>query len=337
MQDETAWLNSSGLTRDNSSLSRPKTGSIDIGSTFAVDCNLDLPEQVAGYVADSLAENTRRAYLSDLAHFAAWGGGIPADDAMVASYLAAHAETLSVATLVRRLASISKAHAARGVLNPVRTELVRATLRGIRRRRGSAKREAKPLLKDELFAVLDAMANTRRDARDRALLLIGFAGGFRRSELVAIDIGAIGFAQHGAIITVPKSKTDQLGAGRKVGIPLGRTRHCPVGALETWIARAGLNEGPVFRPLSRHGRVVEARLSGEAVSLIIKERVAAVGINPADFSGHSLRAGFVTSAAQVGVPTWRIRQQTGHTSDAMLQRYIRDGALFVKNAAGAIL
>jgi integrase len=214
---------------------------------------------------------------------------------------------------------------------------VKATLRGIRRRRGSAQREAKPLLKDDLFAVLDAIGDTLKDARDRALLLIGFAGGFRRSELVAIDIGAIEFVRQGAIIAIPRSKTDQLGTGRKVGIPLGRTRYCPVGALEGWNARAGLSAGPVFRPLSRHGRIIGTRLSGEAVSLIIKDRVAAARIDPAGYSGHSLRAGLATSAAQAGVSVFKIKAQTGHASEAMLSRYIRDGELFANNAAGALL
>jgi integrase len=325
------------LTSDNPYLSRPKTDPFSPSPASAVDCTSCLAEQVAGYVADSLAANTRRAYLSDLAHFEGWGGRIPADDTLVASYLAAHAETLSVATLVRRLSSISKAHAARGLTNPVRAELVRSTLRGIRRRRGSAQREAKPLLKDDLFAVLDAMGDTLKDARDRALLLIGFAGGFRRSELVAIDIGAVEFVRQGLIVTVQRSKTDQLGTGRKVGIPLGRTRYCPVAALEGWNARAGLSAGPVFHPLSRHGQVIETRLSGEAVSLVIKERVAVAGIDPAGYSGHSLRAGLATSAAQAGVSTFKIKAQTGHASDAMLSRYVRDGELFADNAAGALL
>ena len=321
---------SNDLTSDNSYLSR-------VTNTRQPVPTSALPDQVASYVADSLAENTRRAYLSDLAHFESWGGCIPASDTLVASYLAAHAETLSVATLVRRLSSISKAHAASGVVNPVRAELVKATLRGIRRRRGSAQREATPLLKDDLFAMLDAMGDALKDARDRALLLIGFAGGFRRSELVAIDIGSIQFMRQGVIVTIPRSKTDQLGAGRKVGIPVGRTRHCPVGALEDWIARAGLIEGPLFRPVDRHGRIHPNALTGEAVSLVIKERVAAAAINPAGFSGHSLRAGLATSAAQAGVATWRIRAQTGHASDATLSKYVRDGELFTGNAAGAVL
>jgi integrase len=325
------------LTRDNLLLSRPTSAPFSTGLASAVDCTLDLPDRVAGYVADSLADNSRRAYLSDLVHFEGWGGGIPASDALVASYLAAHAEMLSVATLIRRLASISKAHEGRGIANPVRHELVKATLRGIKRRRGTAQREAKPLLRDDLFAVLDAMGNALKDARDRALLLIGFAGGFRRSELVGIDIDAVGFVRQGAIVTVPRSKTDQLGAGRKVGIPVGRTHHCPIAALEAWIARAGLTEGAVFRPIDRHGRMEHVRLSGEAVSLVIKERLAAAGIDPTRYSGHSLRAGLATSAAQAGVSTFKIRAQTGHASDAMLSRYIRDGQLFTDNAAGALL
>jgi integrase len=256
---------------------------------------------------------------------------------MAAAYLAAHAETLSVATLVRRLSSISKAHAARGLKNPVRAELVRATLRGIRRRRGTAQREAKPLLKDDLFAVLDAMGGKPKDARDRALLLIGFAGGFRRSELVGLNAADIERVRQGIVIHLRRSKTDQTGAGRKIGIPLGRSRWCPVAALEAWLLRSGITEGAVFRPIDRHGRIPDVRLSGEAVSLVVRGRVAAAGLDPAPYTAHSLRAGLATSASQVGVSSWKIRQQTGHVSDAMLSRYIRGGELFVDNAAGALL
>ena len=266
-----------------------------------------------------------------------WGGGIPSTEAQVAAYLAAHATTLKVATLTRRLAAISVAHEASGHPNPVRSPLVRATMRGIRRERGSAQRQAKPLLREDLFRVLDAMGEGVKDARDRALLLIGFAGGFRRSEIVALDCGDVERVRQGLIVTLRRSKTDQEGAGRKVGIPFGRTRHCPVLALDRWLAVSGIEAGPVFRPVDRHGRVASERLSGEAVSLIVKERVAAAGIDPTGFSGHSLRAGFATSAVQAGVSTLKIRSQTGHASDAMLARYVRDGELFVDNAAGALL
>lgn len=139
------------------------------------------------------------------------------------------------------------------------------------------------------------------------------------------------------ILTLRRSKTDQEGAGRKIGIPFGRTRHCPVAALDAWLSASGIATGPVFRPVDRHGHVQPERLSGEAVSLLIRERVAVAGIEPTGFSGHSLRAGFATSAAQAGVSTLKIKQQTGHTSDAMLARYIRDAELFAGNAVGALL
>ena len=296
-----------------------------------------LEDTVAALVEASIAVNTRRAYRSDLAHFEAWGGRLPADPGSVASYLAAHAETLSVATLVRRLATISKAHEARGLPNPCRSEIVRATLRGIKRKRGTAQHEAKPLLKEDLFRVVSAIGEGTKDARDRAILLIGFAGGFRRSELVGLDLADVERVRQGLIVTLRRSKTDQEGAGRKIGIPYGRTRHCPVVALDDWLARSKIEDGPLFRPVDRHGRVVAERLSGEAVSLIVKQRAAAAGIDPSGFSGHSLRAGFATSAVQAGASTLKIRAQTGHASDAMLERYVRDGEIFLDNAAGVLL
>lgn len=265
------------------------------------------------------------------------GGDIPSSDAELAAYLAAHATTLKVATLGRRMAAISVAHEAQGLPNPVRSPLIRATMRGIRREHGSAQRQAKPLLRDDLFAVLAATGDGIRDLRDRALLLIGFAGGFRRSELAAITCEDIERVRQGLVITLRRSKTDQDGLGRKIGVPYGRSKWCPVAALECWLAAAGIGDGPVFRRVDRHGRVWAEHLSAEAVSLVVRERVAAAGYDPSGFSGHSLRSGFATSAAQAGVSSWRIRQQTGHASDAMLARYIRDGELFIDNAAGALL
>jgi hypothetical protein len=178
------------LTRDNTHLSRPTMAQLD-GAVSVINGAHGLPDAVASLVCDSLAPNTRRAYLSDLAEFERWGGAIPASAETVAAYLAARADALAVATLVRHLASISKAHEARGLLNPTRSELVRATLRGIKRTRGCAQRQAKALLRDDLLLVLDAMGDGPKDMRDRALLLIGFAGALRRSELVALDVSDI--------------------------------------------------------------------------------------------------------------------------------------------------
>ena len=181
------------------------------------------------------------------------------------------------------------------------------------------------------------MGDRLKDLRDRALLLIGFAGGLRRSELTAIDFIDIERVREGIILTIRRSKTDQDGVGRRIGIPFGRTIHCPVRALETWLSAARIEDGPVFRPVDRHGRVSVGRLSGEAVSLIVRDRMAAAGFDPTGYSGHSLRAGFATSATRAGVSTFKIRQQTGHASDAMLSRYVREGELFLGNAAGSLL
>jgi len=292
---------------------------------------------VARFVNDSISENTRKAYLSDLGEFEQWGGSIPASAETLAAYLADSANTLRVATLVRRLASISKAHEARGLSNPTRSELVRATMRGIKRTRGCAQREAKPLLRDDLLIVLDKMDGGLKAVRDRAMLLLGFGGGLRRSELVGLDVTDIEHVRQGIVLHLRRSKTDQDGHGQKIGVPLGRTRWCPVAALDAWMTASGITEGAVFRPVDRHRRVHDIRLSGEAIALVVRERVAAAGLDPAQYSGHSLRAGLATSAALARVPTWRIRAQTRHASDAMLARYIRDGEMFTENAAGALL
>ncbi|WP_210215764.1 site-specific integrase [Roseitalea porphyridii] len=256
---------------------------------------------------------------------------------MIAGYIALLAQTHAVSTIARRLAAIGKTHRARGLADPTKSELVKATMRGIRRTNGTAQVEAKPLLRDDLFAVLERMGDRPKDVRDRALLLLGFAGAFRRSELIGLNAEDIDFARQGMVITLRRSKTDQDGAGRKIGIPFGRTRHCPVKALEGWLDNSAIDRDPIFVVMDRHGRTRDKRLSGEAVSIILKTRLRQAGINPAGYSGHSLRAGFATSAAMAGASMLKIRGQTGHANDAMLARYIRDGDLFTDNAAGAVL
>jgi integrase len=277
------------------------------------------------------------AFRADLDHFHGWGGSIPATDVMVAEYLAEQADTLAPSTLSRRLASITKAHAAKGLRSPTASELVKSTLRGIKRAHGGSQRRAKPLLIEDLLRIMPILGTSPKDLRDKALLLVGFAGGFRRSELVALDVSDLESVRQGIVVHLRRSKTDQEGAGRKVGVPHGRTRWCPVAAIGDWLKYASIEYGPVFRPLDRHGNLSNTRLSGEAVGMVVKARVVAIGHDPGDYSGHSLRAGLATSAAAAGVSSWKIRAQTGHASDAMLARYIRDGELFVGNAAGALL
>ncbi len=299
--------------------------------------DLDLTCEAADLLRHSLAPNTERAYRADLSHFRDWGGALPASASTICAYIGDQAGRLSVATIQRRIATLSKAHEAAGVVNACRSEVVKAALRGLRRKHGIAQRQARPLLRDDLFRVLDSLGDTLRDQRDRALLLLGFAGGFRRSELVALERVDVEVARQGLIVTIRRSKTDQESEGRRIGIPHGRTRHCPTAAVEAWLVASGISDGPLFRPITRHGHLGGEALTGDAVSILLRERLCDAGIDPGGYSGHSLRAGFATSAAQAGVSALKIRQQTGHASDAMLARYIREGELFMGNAAGMLL
>lgn len=296
-----------------------------------------ISEPLQHFISSSLSAGTRRGYAADLIHFRASGRDIPCSPHALAEYLADLAETHAVATIQRRLAAIAKAHRALGHDDPCRAEIVKATMSGIRRTKGMAQREARALQRDDLFAVLDRMGERPIDLRDKALLLIGFAGAFRRSELVGLDCGDVEPAARGIVLHLRRSKTDQTGQGRKIAIPHGRTRWCPVRHLTDWLAHAGIEQGPIFRSIDRHGHISPDRLSGDAVATIMKKRVEAAGFDPATFSGHSLRAGLATSAAMAGASSWKIRQQTGHKSDAMLARYIRDGDMFHDNATGAVL
>ncbi|WP_439395170.1 site-specific integrase [Bradyrhizobium sp. PMVTL-01] len=326
------------LTSDNLHLSEP-TETLNEGSDGVqlIARLVSTATEPAFFIQSSIAENSRRAYLSDLSEFEKAGFSIPATPETVARYLAQHACSLRVATLVRRVASLSKVHDARGLPNPTHSPLVRATMRGIKRTCGCAQRQAKPLCRDDLLQVLEATGDRTKDVRDRALLLVGFSGALRRSELVGLNKEDLEQVRQGMILHLRRSKTDQEAEGQKIGIPHGRGKWCPVAALNDWVQASAIGQGAVFRPLDRAGRVAEPRLSGDAVAIIIRERVEAAGLDPSGYSGHSLRAGLATSASQVGVPTWKIRAQTRHASDAMLTRYVRDGALFSQNAAGALL
>lgn len=317
------------LTRHNPFLSRPIRG--------GESTDLTSDEAVEHFIRESLSENTRKAYRSDLAHFSDWGGELPASADLVARYLADHAETLAPSSLARRVATLSKVHEANAWPNPCRSEIVRATMRGIKRVKGTAQDQARPLLREDLFILLDTLGDDARGKRDRTLLLIGWAGGFRSSELVGLDLADIEEVREGLVLHLRRSKTDQTGQGRKIGIPLGRTRHCPVVSLSAWLSVLASEEGPIFRPVDRHGNVQSDRLRSDAVSTILRNRLARAGINPEGYSGHSLRAGLATSAIKAGVPTHKVRAQTGHASDLMLSRYVRDAGLFDGNAAGALL
>lgn len=290
------------------------------------------------YVASAVADSTRRAYAADLRHFRDWGGRVPATPAMVARYLAAFAGKVKASTLNRRLAAIASAHTMLGKPSPTRSELVQTTMRGIRRVHGSAQKQAKPISIEMLRLLTKPQRHLDpvRDLRDRALLVVGFAGGFRRSELARLRLENLAFDTQGVTVTLVRSKTDQQGKGRVVALPPGPGRMCPVKLLKAWIPllrEASADEvtsQPLFRGVNRYGQL-RGGLSGAAIGGVIRRRMHDCDLDPSGFSAHSLRSGLVTAAAKAGVPTWAIQRQTGHRSESTVHRYIRGLSLFERN------
>ena len=290
---------------------------------------------VRKYLNAALSENTVLAYRADLKHFLAWGGSIPARPERVARYLACYAPTLAVSTLSRRLVAIGRAHTAKGFTSPTDSPLVRSMLQGVRRSCDRGIRQVAPLQKADLLKIVRGLTDVRGQ-RDAALLLLGFAGAFRRSELVSLDVDDVRFTDEGLLLRLRRSKTDQVGQGRVIAIPRVRGRCCPTQKLQDWLRVSGITDGALFRQINRYGQVLSKRLSAPSVALIVKQRAEAVGFDPTRLSGHSLRAGFATNAAKQGASLSSIRLQTGHKSDAMLQRYIRDSQMFTDNPLSKI-
>jgi integrase len=205
---------------------------------------------------------------------------------------------------------------------------------GIRRAKGTAPRTKAPALASDIRAMIGAMQDGLLATRDRAVLLVGFAGALRRSELVGLKHNDVEVTRDGLVVTLRRSKTDQEAHGRKIGIPYGSDpRTCPVRALEAWLSESGISEGQLFRYVNRHGKLQPGALSPYAVALVVKRRAAAAGLDARRYAGHSLRAGLATAAAIGGASERSIMAQTGHRSVAMVRRYIRDGSLFRENAA----
>jgi integrase len=299
-------------------------------------------DQVREYIRASKAENTLRGYQSDWWHFRAWCeshglGPLPASPETVAAYIAECAGRLKVGSIQRRLNAIAEAHKAVGVESPTHNAIVANTMKGIRRSLGTAPAQKAPALTADIRAMLDSTDAGIIGARDRALVLLGFAGAFRRSELVSLDVQDCAFGKDGLTVTLRRSKTDQAGAGRKIGIPYGSNPEtCPVRVLQTWLELAGITGGPLFRSINRHRQVQPGRLAGIDVARVVKKLAERAGLNAGKYAGHSLRAGHATSAAIAGASERSIMNQTGHRSVQMVRRYIRDGSLFRENSAGKL-
>lgn len=215
-----------------------------------------------------------------------------------------------------------------GVDSPTSSGMVRATLKGIRRTKGTAATQKAPTLTDDIRAMIDATDAGLIGTRDRALVLLGFAGAFRRSELVGLDVEDCLFGKDGLTVTLRRSKTDQIGVGRRIGIPYGSNPEtCPVRTVQGWMEGAVITSGPQVQP---------GRLSGIDVARVVKKLAERAGLDSAHYAGHSLRAGHATSAAIAGASERSIMNQTGHRSVQMVRRYIRDGSLFRENSAGKL-
>jgi integrase len=282
-----------------------------------------LSDPVRRYLEFAINCNSARAYTSDLDHFRAWGGELPSSPELVARYIAEYGDKLKISTLVRRLSSLAKAHRLANLPDPTKSELVRTVLRGIKRAHGSRQEQAKPLTRDMLELICSRLGRGLHDIRDRALFLVGFASGMRRSELCSLQVQQVNLNDAGAELLLIRSKNDSDGKGRTIKLARTSGPLCPVQALEDWLEYGALASGPLFRPIDRWGRVLDRALSGEAVGELLRRRLSSAGLESNGFTGHSFRAGFVSAAVQQGEALWRVRHQTGHTSDQSAYRYIR--------------
>jgi site-specific recombinase XerD len=307
----------------------------------------DLVERMREYAEASRAPNTWRAYQSDLRHFAAWCAKhglepLPAAAATVAAYLTDHADQLATSTLQRRLYALSALHRAGGFDSPADAPEVQAVWSGIKRTHRMAPAQKAPTLTKVIAAMVEPLGERRIDVRDRALLLMGFAGAFRRSELVALNVEDITDTDDGLRIAVRRSKADQEGEGDAVGLPYGSNpATCPVRAWRAWLEVSEITEGPAFRAITRHDnaarpRIGSRRLSTDAVAIIVKERAKAAGFDRTTFAAHSLRAGFATEAFRQGVPELSVMRHGRWKSSASMRGYIREGTLWSDNAAAKL-
>lgn len=298
----------------------------------------DLHQQATNYIKQSKSSNTWKAYKSDWQHFQLWCQdhqqiSLPSTPETITYYITDIAGSMKTSTIQRRLASITQMHIGNGHQDPTKTALVKETWKGLRRAKGTAQTQKSPVLVEQLKQILFQLPNTTKGIRDKALLLIGLCGGFRRSELVSLNYEDIKFVREGMILTLRKSKTDQEQQGRDIGLPYSRNKFlCPIGSLKEWLSLAKIKTGPVFKPINRHGQILDSRLTSQSIALIVKEYVGCLGLDSTSFAGHSLRAGLVTSLALAGLSESAIMRQSGHKSSAVLRKYIRHSELFKDNA-----
>jgi integrase len=294
------------------------------------------------FAAAAKAANTRRAYAADWADFCRWAAAravspLPCPPGLLCGYLAALADSgRSAATITRRATAIAHQHRVAGLAPPTASPAVREVLRGIRHTHGTAPQGKTPATADLVARMLAACPETLIGRRDRALIALGFAGAFRRSELLALAVDDLTDSSDGLRVMIRHSKTDPEAAGQEIAIPRGSQLR-PVETLQAWLDAAAITEGPLFRPVSKGGTVGPAPLGADGFVRALKRRADAAGLDPTTFAGHSLRAGFLTSAADSGADALKMAEVSRHKSLDTLRRYVRRANLFKAHAGTGFL
>ena len=306
-----------------------------------------LQEETLLNLQSSKAKNTIRAYKSDFKDFGLFCNqngfkSLPSEPKIISLYLTQlSTKDVKISTIKRRLVSIGVIHKLKGYYLDTKHPLILENLMGIKRRKGSIQNGKKPLLINNLKRLINAIDHQKKEQikifRDRTIILIGFSGGFRRNEIVSLDYDDLDFVEEGLKINVKRSKTDQFGEGSIKGLPyFDNSQYCPVLSIKKWIEISKINSGALFRRFTKGSNLSEKRLTDQTVALLIKEYLDLAGINSKNYSGHSLRSGFATTAAEAGAEERTIMAMTGHKSTEMVRRYIKDANLFKNNALNKI-
>ena len=306
-----------------------------------------LQEETLINLQSSKANNTVRAYKSDFKDFGlfcAQNGfkSLPSEPKIVSLYLTyLSTKNAKISTLKRRLVSIGVIHKLKGHYLDTKHPSIIENIMGIKRRKGSIQKAKKPILISDLKKIIDVIDNEDNEdikkLRDRSIILIGFSGGFRRNEIVSLDYDDLDFVEEGLKIQIRRSKTDQFGEGLVKALPyFDSPRYCPVVSLKNWMVISRINSGALFKRFTKGSKLSEYRLTDQTVALLVKKYLELVGIDSKNYSGHSLRSGFATSAAESGAEERTIMAMTGHKSTEMVRRYIKEANLFKNNALNKI-
>ena len=305
-----------------------------------------LHESTLNNLKNSKAKNTLRAYKSDFKDFSIFCAkhginSLPTKPKIISLYLTHLSKYSKISTLRRRLVSISMFHKLKGHYLDTKHPIIVENLMGIRRLKGSIQKGKKPLLISHLKSIVNVINEYRTDEikklRDKTIILIGFGGGFRRTELISIDYDDLEFVPEGLKINIKKSKTDQFGEGMIKGLPYFTNEiYCPVTNLKKWLKISKIRSGPIFRRFSKGLSLTNQRLSDQSVVLLMKKYLTLAGIENKNFAGHSLRSGFATVAAESGADERSIMAMTGHKSTEMVRRYIKEVNIFKNNALNKV-